>query len=599
MSYANNQSPILKKLSSDRHNRIKCDSHNNNFILNTDLNSVIYTENEQLDYHSHAENVRMQEEFLRYIKTQRKIFEIEKINNIIRRLEYEYSDLSNKKIKLFKSNIEIEKTSIKEIIPHEMHNIAEYIGVTTNTDIISCVFSLCTAISTALRGRYCVKFDNHWLEMINIYTFIAKNSGEKKSALCELLKSIFNKFIMNKRTVSSQQINKHGHQQPFIRKIKTKRELDLANEYCKMARDCGETPDDFIMLLGKHSELGKMYEPFITKPYTQEEIFWDVSTPLGLARKMRDQGSVIALMEPEASILNSKYFKNGEFLSFFLKSYGGESFQYDTAVSSNNIYLHHPSLNILLLLQTRLLFEFYKKESFKEIGLHPRILPIFAEKFYAIHFFGVTHTKPNVDPDCMNIYEKKIQEILDFCYTQDPEREIFNIYCDANAYSLIKDFEAENSRDIESGLYRNMVPFIRKLHGHAARLAGVIHVWNYPRPHEHPITVDEMQAGIALAKIAREHAIIAYNSELRETKHYAIKILEYVQRQDWSRSRPLISAVDLQRNIYGLEKTKCHPALDFLEEHNFIRQHHEPGHARLCILHRDIFQVNLDSLADI
>jgi hypothetical protein len=571
MNYGNNKSPLLAKITTER----------------------------QICNQRYVEEINMQEEFLQYLQIQRKIIEVEKLNNLIRTIEYKYSELSNKRIHLFKSTIEVSKNSIKKIIPKEMHDIAEYIGVTTNTDIISCVFSLCTAISIATRGRFCVKFNNCWLEMINIYTFIAKNSGEKKSALCELLKSIFKKFIIKKRTLSSQQINKKGRHQHFIRKVKSKRELDMASEYCKVARKVGETPEDLKILLVEYSEFEVMYDEFIQKPYTQEEIFWDVSTPLGLARKMRDQGETIALMEPEASMLNSKHFKNGGFNMFLLKGYGEESFQYDTAVSRNNIYLQHPSINILLFLQTRLILDFYKNESFKEIGINPRIFPIFAEKYYSFDFFGVTDIKPSVNHDCMDIYERKIQEILDFCYTQDPEREIFDICCDANAYSLIKDFEAENSRDIDAGLYQNMVPFIRKLHGHASRLAGVIHVWNYPRPHEHPIDVNEMQAGIALAKIAREHAIVAYNSELREIKHYAIKILEHIRRQDWSRSRPLISSTDLQRNVYGLNKAKCHLALDFLEEHNFMQQHHEPGHARLCILHPDILNVNFDSLADI
>jgi hypothetical protein len=301
-------------------------------------------------------------------------------------------------------------------------------------------------------------------------------------------------------------------------------------------------------------------------------------------------------MEPEPSILFSKAFKEKNLTTLLDKAYKGESYGYETSVSS--IRIEKPSINILLMLQTEFLYDLYEDNFYKNSGFLPRILPIFGSSFIPLEEKSTGNSKPTLICDYMGKYSNKITNLLELSYTQDRNRKFFEITCNPDAYNLIKNFEYANSSAIKNGQYSHMIPFMKKLHGHAVRIAGAIHAWNHSQPDEHPITAKEMHAGIALATIARDHANHVFNTELKQTKKYAIKILNYLVRQSWKHSRPFILATHLQQYIRGLNKATCYPALDFLEQHNYICQHEEPGHPRLCILHKALLNCNSFHFSD-
>jgi hypothetical protein len=538
---------------------------------------------------------------LEILQVDRKFFEQEILYNLLQTLEDKHYDLANQKIFMFTNSGNLVQQKIKEYVPTDIYEIANYIGKTTNTDIFSCVMSLCSATAIAMRSRYQVRLDRNWAEPINLYILLAKNSGEKKSAITEMLKHPHRNFLSNRRNANSSEVQNTRLKRDVALKAAQKSHQAIISRHTDKMRKSGESLECIDLMIEELTRAGNKLSKHIPPKRTREEIFIDTTTSLGFAKKLKAQGETIALMEPEAGLLFSKFFKDYSLLTLLLKCYGSEQYQYDTSTPGRKIDLERPSMNILLMLQNRVLFELFENEFLMDVGFLPRTLPILGGKYEddSLLGFPIILGDRCKDQDWMTLYETKIQSILEFTYTQDIDREIFDIPCEASARSILLDFERENTRSLEAGQYRYMVPFIRKLHGHAARITGSIHGWIFPRPHEHPITVKEVEAGIALAKICRDHASVAFDIKERETKKYAIKILKYLLRQDWTRSQPLISASDLQRNISGLNKAKCLPALDFLEQHNFIRQHHEPKYAPLCILHPNLFQVNLDHLTDI
>ena len=213
-------------------------------------------------------------------------------------------------------------------------------------------------------------------------------------------------------------------------------------------------------------------------------------------------------------------------------------------------------------------------------------------------FFDLTVEAPFMLKVC-NVHKDKQSVIPAVTHVDGSARlQTVNRELHPRYYDLIKKFEYTNSSAIKNGQYSHMIPFMKKLHGHAVRIAGAIHAWNHSQPDEHPITAKEMHAGIALATIARDHANHVFNTELKQTKKYALKILNYLVRQSWKHSRPFILATHLQQYIRGLNKATCYPALDFLEQHNYICQHEEPGHPRLCILHKALLNCNAFHFSD-
>lgn len=541
----------------------------------------------------------MQRRILEVLQVQRKFFEQEKLYNLLQTLEKIHIDLSQQQIMMFDNNAIIDSVTISKYVPKDMYSIARHMAKTTNTDIFSCVMSLCSATAIAMRGRQQVRLDRHWAEMINLYILLAKNSGENKSTLCEMLKHPHRNFLSRRRKPKAPKNDRRSQMQPTILNAVKASERAVIARYTRKIRESGESISCISAMMDELESVRDEFTEYIQEKSTREEIFIDVTTSLGLVKQLEKNGETIAIMEPEAGMFLSRFFKDNSLVPILLKGFGCEPYQYDTSTPGKCVYLDRPSINILLMLQNSVMFGLFNNEFLAKIGLFPRMLPILGGNFKDNPMDRYTIDRLGAKPDWMALYEEKIQSILELSYTQDTDREIFDIPCEPEARLLALNFRQENWRCLEAGQYLHMAPFMRKLHGTAVRIAGCIHGWTFPRPHDHPITVKEMEAGIALAKICRDHANIAFDTKLRETVHFAIKILKYLLKQDWTRSQPLISSSDLQRNISGLNKAKCLPALDFLEQHNFIRQHHEPKYAPLCILHPNLFQLNLEHLTDI
>lgn len=537
-------------------------------------------------------NTEIQKKFLEYIRINSKISDVFKTQNLIQTLEIKYNELSSRNI-LHISNPKISNYTFSDYIPHDICMFAEEIGRATNTDMFTCIMAICGAIAIALRGRYRIRLNAFWTEEMNLFIIIAKKSGQRKSAIVKYLKIPITDYLERKlRLLREQNKNCYNVNHSQIVTIKKAKERLIIKNYIHDIKESGEDTNSMDILLTELSHLNDEMKKYIPEDNNPAEIFCNVTTILGLLQNLKQQGETIALLEAEASFLFSRYFKENSFITLLNNAYDGESYQYNS--SKNNINIHHPSLNMLLFLQTKFMVEHFANENLDSLGYLPRMLPIFASDFVDIENDPTLWGMEGI-PYPSAQYSERISKILDITYTQDQDREIYDIVCEPEAYDMIKKFEASNGKDSSNNAYPHMESFISKLHGHAIRIAGAIHGWNHLEPHKQPLTVKEMEAGIYLASIVREHANIAYNTELKNARENALKILRYIVRQDWSRSNPLISSTQLLQNV-GLKKSQCIPALDFLEKHNFIRQHHEACHAILCILHKDLPNINLNTL---
>ncbi len=540
----------------------------------------------------HLQCNQIQKQFLEHLKMNKKIVEYHALLSLIQTLEQKYWDLSAKN--MFNLNIfQRNNYELSRYVPKDMVDFAIQIGSETNTDIFSCILFICATTSIALRGRYRVRLNSHWSEMINLFFMLAKKSGDKKSALAEYGKKPIIEFVTRKRLMDEEQKKNQLNVKPSqISHIRKRRERDIYAEYKNEIHKNGEAQESTLDLLKKFSILNDELDQYMPKENVPAEIFCNVTTFVGLLQKLYKQGETIALFEAEGSPLFSKYFKENVFTTLLINAHGGEPYQYDSSTSRNKIELQNPSINTLILLQTELMEKLFSNAGLKDIGYLPRVLPFFASEYIAPDQ-ALIYRRAEDHPDPSDIYSSKINKMLDFTYTQERHREIFEICCEEEAYYIIKNFENKNQQDIRDGAYPHMVSFIKKLHGHAVRLAGIIHCWNYPDPHKHPITEQEMKAGISLALIARDHANFAFNTELRNTRENAIKILKYLFRQDWARSKPIFCVTHILQYV-GLKKVQCLPALDLLESCNIIRQHHEAGYGRICLLHNNLLNTDLN-----
>ena len=178
-------------------------------------------------------------------------------------------------------------------------------------------------------------------------------------------------------------------------------------------------------------------------------------------------------------------------------------------------------------------------------------------------------------------YNKKIKSILDRCYTQNSEYEIFTYKVDREAYLKAKDFELDIKKNANDDHCKSLRFFLDKLHGTATRIAGIIHTWNHEKPEEIPISADEMELGIQIAALHVDHAVFAYSPSGSGAYYDAGKILDWVR----SHNKLRFTVREIGQGKYKMTNDKIYPALDLLEEHNYLRQINYPGRSTICVMH--------------
>jgi hypothetical protein len=242
------------------------------------------------------------------------------------------------------------------------------------------------------------------------------------------------------------------------------------------------------------------------------------------------------------------------------------------------VNIYRTTINFLLIIQDIIAVQMYKSERLASTGATPRFLPW----FYQPEEDRVYLYNPRIDT-ALPAYKDKIRLMLERNYTQDSDREIFYIPIENGAYDEIKRYQRQNEKDIKSGRYAYMKPFMSKLHGTAVRIAGVLHAWKHEFPEQHPITREEIQFGIKIADAYIPHAEFAFREDGVKALNDAQKIINWIKRH----SKDTFTARDIAQGVSGMKNDNINPALDLLEQHNVLAQIIFPGHSRICVLHPD------------
>ena len=325
-------------------------------------------------------------------------------------------------------------------------------------------------------------------------------------------------------------------------------------------------------------EAGRMADA--VKEYEADEpraphIFFDSGTDKKLIGIMQKCGGGCAIQQPEGDVflrqINDKQFDK----NILLKSYTMENYSHAT-VSGGQIYIKNPFLNILLVVQPCIAARMYGNTQLATVGLTPRFIPLFVPTVNS-----QTDGLNNVAAQEMGRYNDKLAAMLKRNYTQDADRQIFEVKPTQEAYQAMKAFQKQVAAGIEGGAPNHMKAFMRKLHGTAARIAGVLHAWAYDEPEQHPITLREVEAGISIALAISPHAEFAFNPTGLCAYEDAQKILTWVKRHKESMfdSRQIAQYSGVTTNA------KVFPALDLLEKHNMLTQQISPCRPRKCVMH--------------
>lgn len=471
---------------------------------------------------------------------------------------------------------ECSNASYLKYLPRDLVECLSYIRSITGYHDTAILLLIISCINIAMRGRYAVRLDDNWVEQLILYSIILAESGQKKSQLLDLAVSPHKAF--EEKLISSFFSQKHRQREyaAMMKKGIDKLRKDIVKKASAESREHSDEYRNFFRRIADDSsKLADAVKEFETGGMSRPGLFIDSCTDKSLIRTMSERGGGHAIAQAEGNKLLDQMKDTRFDLNVFLKGYTMESYSHSTATGGET-HIKNPFLNILMIVQPYIGARLYESERFAAVGLTPRFLPFFVSGLDTWHKRECGTTWYN-----LVTYNSKITAMLERNYTQDSEREIYEIGVTAEAYWEIKEFERYIAEKHEAAGPEHMKAFMRKLHGTAVRIVGIIHAWNYDNPEEYPISREEMLAGIHIAWSIAPHAEYALNPSGLCAYKNAQEILKWVRRH----KHPRFDSKEIAQYSGVTATAKIFPALDLLEQHNMLTQLITPKKPRLCVMH--------------
>lgn len=458
-------------------------------------------------------------------------------------------------------------------LPLDLQNLVFQVNRQTGWPPLAVLMIFLGCINAAMRGRYILRVDDFWREALILYLSIFSESGNMKSHLLELGSSPLTMFEKDKMTSFNETAHRQKERQIAIRCAKTSARAGIVK--CA-AGVTGKQYHGFFAEVAKEADrMADAAREHETSELKTPRLFVDICTDKKLIRTMPERGGGHTILQAEGNAL-VKQMNDPRFdLNIFLKGYTMESYSYGT-ITGGETYIQNPFLSIMMVVQPYIAARMYSSERFAAVGLTPRFLPLFVPTVAS-----QTYTANDMALQEIKKYNDKIIAMLERNYTQEPDREIFEIRPTQEAYQAIKELQKWVAMGIERDAPNHMKAFMRKLHGTAARIAGVLHAWTYNEPEKHLLGLREMQVGISIAMAIEPHAEFAFNPTGLCAYEDAQKILAWVRRHKGS----MFDSKQIAQYSGVTTNAKVFPALDLLEKHNMLTQQITPSRPRKCVMH--------------
>lgn len=446
-----------------------------------------------------------------------------------------------------------------ENLPKDLVRAATSLAGLTGLNTCLALILLLGSIPPALRGRYRLKY-GEWLEALTGYFLALSSHGKRKTQALGRLKRAFDE-LLRKLLLQSYIDNltanftkqTHGVVYAYYNK-EFRDELAEADIY---------DYDKIASLAEDHAQaMGKLSIHLKNKSRPVPRFFVDDVSIKKLATVMKDQGEFAAVMDTEASLINSFLSKKNFDYSLFLKSYNYEASSIES-LNMGTVLLQDPALSILIFTQPTMLGKLLENPNLNDKGGLARFWPYLSEQTASLN-------SDEYNPEDMEIYDNKIRAMLERNFTQESPREIWTINVSDTAGKILDEFRVtirqwEDNPDLEY-----MGGFLRKLAGSAMRLAGLIHCWRYDQPEQYSISSIDMQTGVELAKLLFSHAKYLYLPKKLDPFANAWKVANWITRF-CDGARPSFTRRECQQYAH-LHLNEALPALRFLESLNWIAQ---------------------------
>ena len=477
------------------------------------------------------------------------------LNEINNPLLFEWKQpipLENKQLPIFDSGI----------FPAWLKDYVNGVAEETQTPVDAAAMACISLLSTILGGKYVVKpNETSWTEILSIYSVVALDPANRKSAVYSLFQRPLSAFEKEERERLAPIIADEKTEQKAIKK----RINELENKYSKENdHEKAELILDEIKELEKEineeSNLKSRYPRFFTSDVTPEK----------LVELMYENNGRFAILSSEGAelfdMISGRYSDKFN-LDIYLKAFSGDNVTIDRK-NSPSILLENPTLTIGLFVQPSVIQNLPVK--FSERGLMQRFL------FYLPKSF-IGNRKIMPVPISSNLEEKfnsNIRKLLELNQSNSNESIELKFNTDATNYLISIQTEIEfmlRNQDLNVGLKG----WLGKLTGQIVRIAGLLHIAEYVQFGEIPREINKytLKKSDSLRDYFYQHAESAFGI-IGESE--SIDDLKYILGKIISKKFEGKEQIDYQE-LWQLVKKRfkkseeCKKTLILLEEMNYIK----------------------------
>lgn len=456
--------------------------------------------------------------------------------------------------------------------PEDLLGFAHHLACEFETAVWEALLGMVGIVSIASRGGYCVEVKSYHSEAVNLYIAFARESGSRKSAWIKTLSEPIREYQRELQSAFNSHSSLCMAEQTKI--VLAEKKSAIRKEIRERIKQKNVSLSDIVYQNTK--ELLEFQGPSDAHQCLPV-LFGESFTPAALEQEMSRQGGIMSLCSAEDPFTKLRLTdKTQGSITLLLKSYDLED--YTRLVADRPaISISNPSVSMLIAMQPKVLLSYYDKPQLCATGFMERISPCFLTPL-SITNPPITHMSDKSEGQRLReVYNHKISKMVREQFMKTSVRCIDSLKIDPHGYEDLCAYEAElRSRAAFNG---NASGFIKKNRGRAIRIAACLHLWRYDNPVEQNISANDVAVGISLSRALMEHAFYAFDMDKRKLIHNANKILDWVRRHRWSQ----FTATDVSQSN-GLPKNKLIPVLDFLEQHNYMRQVVVPGRSNACIM---------------
>ncbi|WKK24690.1 YfjI family protein [Streptomyces olivoreticuli] len=428
----------------------------------------------------------------------------------------------------------------------------------TPTDLAGCL--ALSVLATAAGGRAVVCVRGRWREPLNLFTAIALDPGNRKSAVFALMTE---PLMAVEKTLVELSGAARAEAETTARLAKAAADKAAA----KAANADAQTRDQFT---AEAIELAQAAEE--VKVPCKPQLVADDVTPENLATLLTEQDGRISVLSPEGGIFEiiAGRYSGAPNMEIFLKGHAGDMVRVNRQ-GRDAQHIERPAITMGLAVQPEVLESIGQIKGADGRGLLARFLYALPESLV-----GHRNLTPDLIPDAVaDTYAQRLGGLaLAMAGWTDPAILTLTSGADAVLLAYQKVTEARIGK---GGALAPIVKWASKRDGAVARIAGLLHLATHPdQGWTKSIDAATMAAATRLGDYFTAHAHNVFDAmgadPAQEAAHQVLAHLRDVQLSGFTK-RELFRG--LSRGDFPAI-ADLDPALALLEEHGWLRQQPPP-----------------------